>query len=459
MMSTDIKKQTLLENVLLSNEHYFQSLLQIGYQYELLTQEDVEHIQLSCMQLLKTKIEEYTLGESSSVRTEVAGYIMESNFYTISLYLKTLNDPEIAIQVLKEEGCEAAYQKGYTYLKRRIASTKSFYSLMKTSIIQTENQTYLDTIIGGITGFFKLYTPDFGAHDTHITADYPTAIPMTDIAGIEFIQQYIEKIQIEDTFCQYFSPKTIHYLLCDYGLDNKYQELIFNIFEQVFMTALFCELLGKEVRQLEILDSDKKKLQSHFEGMTKVEILEQLEATCDRLFKTMDISDERYQQYMKMVLERMAGTIYAALELGTFPQICLTLKIPQEIKKIYYDLGEKMPAASYRAMVEELNQCRFSSDKLQIIANQVQTLSDLVDVLLDVDFEEEELRQILQTLEIMDLAALADEISSYPDFEELEFDELEQVLYRKVKKYINTLPPEQQVQIKKIREMYGSDDK
>ena len=103
--------------------------------------------------------------------------------------------------------------------------------LVTKSLVETDNYTYNATIVDAVTGFFKIYNADFEAHEIHITADYPLCNPIKNLVGIEFIEKYLESVHYENLFSNYFHSEKITDLLN--GYDRNYQELIFNIYEQI----------------------------------------------------------------------------------------------------------------------------------------------------------------------------------------------------------------------------------
>ncbi len=61
----------------------------------------------------------------------------------------------------------------------------------------------------------------------------------------------------------------------------------------------------------------------------------------------------------------------------------------------------------YRNIIDEISQCRFLSDKLAIIKNKIHSLSDLEDLLLDGELLENEIMTILNSIDKIEIVALA----------------------------------------------------
>lgn len=75
MKNNVINREEAFSN-LISEEHYFLSLLQVLNANDLLNKKDMEKIQIQIIELLREIVVYYTRDESYSVRVEVAEQIM-----------------------------------------------------------------------------------------------------------------------------------------------------------------------------------------------------------------------------------------------------------------------------------------------------------------------------------------------------------------------------------------------
>jgi hypothetical protein len=252
-MENNLERISAVKSEKLSAELYFQSLLEEAYSLCLLSDGDIERIQYECLELLANKTERYNGMDSSSIRVEVAQNIMTSNLFTIGLWLKTYPCPDDAVTALKETNISELYQKGRERIDTMVKTAKTIHAKILQNVVDTKNYFYNATVIDAIKGFFKLYYPDFGAQEIHITADYPVFNPMGKLVGIEFIQRYLQAIYYENAFCLNFMPEDIHHLLC--GYDEGYQELLFNIYEPILAAAIGCVLAGENVHRLDMSEN------------------------------------------------------------------------------------------------------------------------------------------------------------------------------------------------------------
>ena len=119
---------------------------------------------------------------------------------------------------------------------------------MKKALFPTANEFYRATLSDGIDGFFKLYRPAFAAQEIHITADYPTFFGLPEKDGVEFMEDYLRCLSHENRFLGCFAPETVHALLL--GLDERYPQLILNLYGPVLAAALGCVLTRQSVARL-----------------------------------------------------------------------------------------------------------------------------------------------------------------------------------------------------------------
>ena len=263
---------------------------------------------------------------------------------------------------------------------------------------------YKSTIEDGINGFFKLYYPEFGAHEIHITADYPLHQKIEPLKGIEFINKYLEWIYYENLFCSFFSSEDIHNLLS--GYDKNYSDIPFNIYERVLLSALGCELAGKDYRHLEIDESSLEKLFIIFNKKTKIQIQDILKSGLEGLRRNLNLN-ESLMRYLNNSLNQLAVLIENSIINNTLDRVFVVPRYYDNLNKLIVSFGIKMDDEKYRKIIDEIRQCRHFSDKKNIIKLEVNSLGDLEDVLIDADLTEDEILRILDELNLGEVAALA----------------------------------------------------
>ena len=117
-MIKSLEKISVIEKEKLSDEFYFQSLVEQGYSQGLFTDSDIERIQYECLALLAHNVERFNPG-SSSIRIEEAQSIMASNMFTIGLCLKAYQNPDDAITAIQNERIAELYHTGRDLIRQR----------------------------------------------------------------------------------------------------------------------------------------------------------------------------------------------------------------------------------------------------------------------------------------------------------------------------------------------------
>ncbi|WP_456297869.1 DUF6179 domain-containing protein [Anaerovirgula multivorans] len=407
---------------------------------------DIERIQFECLAILSKQTERYNSGDSSSIRVETAQNILTSIMFTIGVWLKTFHIPDDAALAIKNSTMDDLYQKGRKRIDKMVKSVKILHSTILRKLVDSQNVFYHSTVVDGIKGFFKLYYPEFGAQEIHITADYPVYNPMKKLVGIEFIQEYLKNIYFENLFCSNFRADDIHHLLC--GYDEHYQHLLFNIYEPVLAAAIGCVLADTDIQRLDITPSAVSHLNRLFARKSITEIEDTLIRAVTELKQYILLADN-LERYIKVSLSLIAVEVKSAVVTQTLDKVFIVAKYPENDPKIYFSFGNKMDNEIYRKVVNEIMQSHTAKDKIDVIKEYVQSLADLEDILLDTELYPNEITEILKELSPAEIAALS---KKYIQLEHIDFADLresEKILYECLCGFIASLPKEQQVWIDK----------
>ncbi|GAE90497.1 hypothetical protein JCM21531_4114 [Acetivibrio straminisolvens JCM 21531] len=98
-----------------------------------------------------------------------------------------------------------------------------------------------------------------------------------------------------------------------------------------------------------------------------------------------------------------------------------------------------MDDEEYRELIEELIECRYTSDKLKLIKDKVKSFDELEDVLLDAQLNEEEFNLLLNTLGDVELAAMIKRHPFESDIQAVDLSEEEQAVRLYLKNYMNRI--------------------
>lgn len=237
---------------------YLEALLAWGLAEGLLSRAEVERAQAGCLSLLAAACKQYTGGQSSSLPRELAEEFLHSILFTLGVWLKGFPGPQEALAALKE-GLD--YPAGLKRVQTKTKAARQFWRLARPRFLDTANGFYNGTLLAAIPSFFKLYEPRFGAHRTHITADYPALLP-PEGEGVEFIQAYAQALDYENRFCQAFGAEPVKRALTLYSLeyDTTVQNLYANLAQVVLAAALGCAAAGEAPQGLALTPAGKRRL-------------------------------------------------------------------------------------------------------------------------------------------------------------------------------------------------------
>lgn len=433
----------------LDGEAYFASLLQAAFDCGLVSDEDIENIQLQCIKLLAQKVTDFTGGGSSSVRVETAESIMKSNLYVMGLYLKSLPDADLASAELKRAAISDLYQKGRKIMRTKLGIARNIYSLAQKNQLATPHAAYSATLgRNGLGRFFRAYNPDYSAHEIPAALDYQLANPVTGLAGIEYIHKYLESIYLENEFCRNFAAGDIEQLL--HGYNPEYKDLPVNIFELALTAAVGCELASCNPLSLAVTETDITYLQHKLaqeSGQSLQAIIGQAAAA---VLGELQSGSSSLRSYIDKCLPRIAAVVNQAVRNGGLGQVFIVPANPQHQQKIEFISGVGMSDDEYRTLIGELMACRYSSDKLALIRQKVKSFGDFEDVLNDAELDDDEIIAMLGVLGEVEVAALLRRHPEKPEIQAYELSASEEAIQLCLKKYLDQLPVGQQETIREI---------
>ena len=400
----NIKIAEKIRNSALSEEHYFQSIIEEGIKASMLRDEDIEKIQYEIMKLLEYKVKKYNGPDNSSIRVEMAQTIMESNLYTIGIFLKTFESPDDALEDLKNRKIFDIYIEGRNRIDYIMNSIKELHGDVMKNIPEIKNYIYNATIVDGIKGFIKIYNPDFEAHEIKITADYPVFNSMKKLKGIEFIYEYLKCIYFENVFCSNFSSEDINDLLFRY--DEGYEELVINIYELVLSAALASMISKNNIKNLKISFENLDYLYSVFSKKSAVDINKIIIDNFKKFEKDIFFLNSNQKSYVERSILKISENIERAIGLKKLDKLFGVKEYKKHYEKTFISFGEKMDDGKYRKIIEEIIECNRLSDKIEIIIENIRSLADFEDMLMDGEFTKAETMEILKLLNTYEINAL-----------------------------------------------------
>ncbi len=376
-----------------------------------ISEEDRMLIEVKIWSFLGTYINRYTMGDSTSVPIEIAEELLNSICFSLDLELRGLNN---AHKILIEKDIEHLLKASWIKIISLMGYGKKLLIEVKNSYPNIENTSYNDTI-DEIEKFFNKYDYRFFAHKINCSIDYQLANPISEkLQGIEYINEYLKSLLIENQFCLNFPKDNIIYLLKSYCQD--YEGLLINIFEPILTNAIGLKALGENVLILEISGLQRKELLNIFRNLPKTEGLDKLRNSAKGICDVLGIVDNEKIQYIQETSENLYPRIEMALATGNIDNVFLSFCHEEQPVVSEFIDNAVMDDEKLRNLMDEIGCCRFISDKLAMVKENVHSLSDLVEVLSQC-FWEDEAQELFKT------------------FSEDEINVIKNYLYNKGKEY------------------------
>lgn len=311
----EIDKIHLIKREELSETCYVTSLINTAYSKGMISDNEKEEISKKVLELLIHRVKIFAGAENSSISTDMAENIMKSNLYTVGIYLKRFLPDEGIIKIVNESFMDM-YDEGKKLIYRKIKVAKSLYYKVIKSKLFTENETYNLTIDGGISGFFRIYDPEFEAYNIKITADYPLYSNIIGkYEGIEFIEMYLQSICYENEVCNIFLPYDIESLL--YRYSKEYKGLVINIFQLVLIECIGCVIGGEECSRLEVSSEALERIYSKMADKSRIELQDMILDMLRKMFG----SNRKIMDYIECEINEITSIIYNAIRLKTLDKI------------------------------------------------------------------------------------------------------------------------------------------
>ena len=362
-----------------------------------ISEEDRMLIEVKIWNFLGNYINRYTMGDSTSIPIEIAEELLNSICFSLDLELRSINN---ANEILIEKDIEHLLKASWRKIESLIDYGKKLLEEVKNSSPNIENISYNDTV-DEIEASFNKYDYRFFAHKINCSIDYQLASPISEkLQGIEYINEYLKVLLIENQFCVSFNKDNIIYILKSYCQD--YKGLLINIFEPVLTNAIGLEILGDNVLMLGISELQRKELLNLFRNLSKAEGLEKLRNSARTLCDIIGINDNEKIQYIQNAAANLYPRIEMALSTGNIDNVFLSFCYEEKPDVSEFIDNATMDDEKLRDLIDEIRCCRFISDKLAIVKEEVHSLSDLVEVLSQCFWEDEtqELFKILSEDEI-----------------------------------------------------------
>lgn len=368
--------------------------------------EELLNMQEELAALLKELIVKYTGKLCSSVKEDTAIKLLNSILYSIDAYENYNQNKNSLIKAdisLKEK-----YDSGLEIIKINLEESKMLFDEIKASKLEIPLAAYNDTIDDGLPQFFKYYDILFAAQDNIITIDYPLLFDDMSLTGIFRIKQYLEKLNIETSFCNLFDGSTIRKILSYYGKKYHidYKNTPFNVFEIIINQCIFSVLTGKFSNALTISKLQFENINKKLSGKNKEQIIQIIDNAFVNLINLLDIKDLNLIDYINKYKPNFESRFQNIFESGYLKNMVILSDEDTNEKKIVFKEGKRLSDEQFSKLVDEIMGCGNVEDKINIISSNIHSLEDYLDLLDSYCLFDDEYTEVFKKLGNMELAAL-----------------------------------------------------
>lgn len=428
-----------------SEEYFFKDILVTCYEKKFLDDNILKRISYERLETLKVQLKYYTKDESSSVMEEVAESCLQGIDYTIGIYLKTFNTIELIIQELENTSLFDMLRIGHDLIKKKIVESKKLLEKVQENKLKVTNYSYNDTIDYGISLFFKEYDDFFAANETPGSIDYQLYIDNMNYTGIEYIENYLEILSLENEFCYNFDMNEINELLK--GYDKKCELLLINIFELVLINSLGVIICSKSLNSLNINNIDREQIKNKLGELSLEELQSLLLKYAKKCCEILEIRNKALVNYIKKSTIKITTLINESIKINKLETIFISFNEDNNSDFIEYIDGKKLSNSAFRKLMTRIRECSSIKEKILLIKNNIKSLEDLVDMLDAECLFGDEFSVYFKSLSEMEIILLLKYI------EDLSLDnEYDKDWYFRFNEHISNLGKEEQARIEKLKE-------
>lgn len=371
-MTNELSRGGALPSMRSGADRYVQALLTAGEAGGHISPAQAQGVRLELERMLTTMAVTYTFGASGSMPAETAKQLLASAAFAIGLALKASPSPEAALHRLMNEPPDTLRREGIRTIDEMSAhAQKQLVALAAAPV--THNRAYLDTINHGLPLFFASYDKTYAAHENPGSIDYPLCADVSRLTGIEYTAAYIDALTAEAALLSRWTQTDVDALLRGYS--PGWRELLVNAYEPALTNTLGRVLCGHSPASLGLSAQDRASLAQRFAPLSSKRLQAMLGLALERL--KLDTASHNYAASR---LRRIADSIIAALDTGHPESVFITPAAPPAPAALFTD-GMKLSDECFRALADELRECRCSADRLSLIRHRVTSLEDLTDLL------------------------------------------------------------------------------
>ena len=428
----------------LSNKTYFQSLVLEGARVGILTENDVEQIQLGCLGLLSEKIEKEIVDYSSSIREDVAQNLLASIFYTIGLALKQESNLDNAIILLREKSIQSLFQIGRSQIAVILSEIKTQYCKIQDLRCGFDNSFYDYAINTQPASFLTKYNPDWSAHDAAFIPEYPVECPRIDLIGVEYVKAYVDALYVENWFCSQFSREEFSSLLFRY--EELKEDVQCNIYHHPLLLAIANLIVNHDLYRLRFAENDFISLQNILYNLNSSEIKRLLIKSFEKHIQKNYI-EPICAQYIKRSLQIIANEISIHIETNTLKNIFIPNKPKDSMFNVI--INGDISNSVYCDILQKLTLEEDISKQIQLIKTHAMSPTIFIELISDLLYTTEETIKVLTALDDLSLSIIVKFCKTEQTFDSYS-NEKYQNFYDALEKMLSMLDASHLIKIERI---------
>jgi hypothetical protein len=386
----------------LDQSYYFQALLQEVINHQLLSEQQIKRLQIELVELMGKEAARYTNEESSSIPVEKAQELLQSITYCIGIYLKTIRDGKEKLRLLQNESIQTLFLKGMEEIAKRKEEASKLLEQLQKKALDLNNIAYQDTIHHDLPKFFHDYEIEFGAHKLDTGIDYPLLRPITEYLGMEYVEEYLKQLAMEDEFIGRFRADRINLLL--QAFDKETEHMLINIYELVWTNVLGCWLADKNIYELELRNSDLVWLQDKLQDLSEKELFFKLEQVFTQISDELALKEEE-KCYGRGYLREAAIRLKHCLKQHAISKFFISFREPRSMNLDSIEDGKNMENKELRELIHRMGEVSDLKGKVALIKDQVRSIEDLM-VILNSCFYDDEFAEVFSMLGESELTVL-----------------------------------------------------
>ena len=399
----EINKLQRIQKEGLSKPHFFEHLITLIEEKGYLDEGEWQKVQIQLLEMLTRQIEIFNKGRSSSIQKQKAEALMASIYFTLGVYFRELEDIDESIEILKKAKLEDVFNEGKRLICEKVEKCRMLYEKAKATRITTENIAYIDTLGEGLNCFFKSYNEALRAEENCGDIDYPLCIDKMEEIGVIYIEDYLNKIIIENRFCQRFDHEgKIDRLL--YGYHEGYQHLLINIFERVLVNAIGNMILGRD--GLRLSEEEARELLRLLKPLEENKLKLVLYQGAKMSMTLSKLGEPEEKAYVYACVDKWLPIFRRGLEREDMTELFI-IDHEKVQKRFSISIVEnKMDDETFKTLSDHIREVESTSEKLQLIRERVGNVEDLKDLFEADCIYEEEFEMIFRDLSDMEIALL-----------------------------------------------------